>query len=709
MVRKRADRVALLVDGEAYFRAVAASLARARRQVLIAGWDIDPDVVLWRGDDPGPPPPRRSGLRGPGPPLPPQLGPLLDALARRRHRLRCHVLPWDFGTLFAVKRGFVPVFHLDWNSHRRVVVRLDSAHPFGASVHVKAACVDDTVAYVGGLDLTRKRWDRPPHAALDPLRVDPDGQESPPFHDQQILVSGPAAHAVGAWLRDRWRRATGQRLAPPPGGLDAWPAGLAPDLTEVVVGLCRTEPPWDDHPPVAEIERLYLEVIHRARRTIYLENQYITSHSLAHALARRLAEPDGPEVLIVTSLRSTGWLEQASMDVRRAAFVEELRRADRHGRLRILTPRIGPELHLKVHTKAAFVDDWFLTVGSANLANRSMGLDVELNLAIEAEGPAEAQVRALVPLHRQRLLGEFLGIPGQEVAAAVAAHDGSLLRALDALRARAGEHTLVDLEAAPGTAIVPAILSDPEHALDLADWAAKAVPDGLPRSILGAALRAAAGIMLFVALESVWHGLPRDVASHPEEIQAWLEPAGPHPAAIVATLAALVGAGLLPVPMGALICLVGFAFGLGPAFALTVAGGVPGALLGWLVGRRFGPNLIRAAAVPRLNALSRRLARGGMLSVAELRIVPRHTWAEVNLVAGASRVDLRDFLAGTALGLAPGALVLGAAGALVGHAVRHPGLFTVPAALAVLVLLAAGMAWLWRRQELLPARRGLWS
>lgn len=699
--RKRADRLKVLVDGQAYFRALADCLSLARRQALVVGWDIAAETELWRGEDPGPPVPpdlASRGLRR----LPRRLGPLLDELVRRRRRLHIHVLAWDFGTLFAVKRGFVPVYHLDWDSHRRVWVRLDSAHPFGASVHVKTACVDDTVAFAGGLDLTRLRWDRPGHAPEDPLRVDPDGQSTPPWHDLQLMVEGPAARMVGAWARERWRLATGQRLAPPPLLPSVWPADLRPDLEGVHVGLVRTAPPWDDRPAVREIEAFYLEVIGRARHLIHLEHQYLTARNIGRALARRLQEPQGPEVVIITSQRSAGWLEQASMDVRREAFLDELRRADHHGRLRVLCPLATDGQPIKVHSKLATVDDAWLSVGSANLANRSMGLDVELDLAVEAEGQAEEQVRAFIPGLRHRLLGEHLGLPADEVARAVAAHGGRLGPALDALRTAGGDRRLSSLPGQAGPALVPDLLSDPEGPVELADWAGKALPDGLPRSVLALALRAGTGLLVFASLEAAWHGLPASLEAAPEQVVGtWLQPAAALPAALPATLLALFLAGAVPLPMGALICLVGFAFGLEQGLSLVVAGATPGALLGFGIGRLLGPNRVRAAAVPRLNALSRRLARGGMLSVAELRILPRHAWAEVNLVAGASRVSLRDYMAGTVVGLAPGALVLCAAGALVGAAVRHPGPLALLAALLVLAVLAAGMGWLWRRQELI--------
>jgi len=696
-----AERLAVLVDGEAYFDALACSLAAAQREVLIAGWDIDPTTTLWRGLDRGPPvaegPPWRPGTR-----LPPQLGPLLDELCRRRLRLRVQLLAWDFGTMFAVRRGFVPVYHLDWGSHRRVRVRLDSEHPFGSAVHYKAATVDDAVAYVGGIDLARGRWDRRGHDAIDPLRVDADGHSTLPWHDQQVLVSGPAAWAVGRIVRERWQRATHSRLSPPRlPSPEVWPSHLAPDLQGVRVGLARTEPAWEERPQLQEIERLYQDIIGRARRCVYIENQYLTAHSIRTALATRLAERDGPEVIIVTSLRSTGLLEQASMDVGRAGFVHELQAADHHGRLRVLSPQTGAGQPVKVHSKCAVVDDRYLVVGSANLANRSMGMDVELDLCVEAWGPGEEAVRAFLPTHRDGLLAEHLAVPIEDLRRQVHAR-GSLGAAIDALRGGPEAHTLVPLELGEHAGALLAGMGDPEQAVDLADWATKAVPPGLPRSIFAMALRAGAGLLLFGALEGAWHGLPGDPAT--STLSRYLEPTGLEPLAVLVMVAALLGSSIVPFPMGAVMALAGFAFGARQGYTLAVLGGVGGALVGWMVGRALGRSRVRVSSVPRLSALSRRLSQGGILSVAELRILPRHTFAEVNLVAGASGVPLRDFLVGTALGVAPGALLLTGAGALVGHAMRHPGPLSVPGAVLVVVLGSLGLVWLWRRQELLPGR-----
>ena len=45
-----ATRVAFLIDAEAYFRAFAEAVERARSSVLIAGWDFNGSTEMWHGE-----------------------------------------------------------------------------------------------------------------------------------------------------------------------------------------------------------------------------------------------------------------------------------------------------------------------------------------------------------------------------------------------------------------------------------------------------------------------------------------------------------------------------------------------------------------------------------------------------------------------------------------------------------------------------------
>ena len=258
---ERARRMAFLIDGAAYFRAVREAVREARHSLFILGWDIDSRMRLV-------PQGARDGY-------PERLGDFLNAVVARRRGLRACVLSWDFAMLYALEREWLPVYKLDWRTHRRLTFRLDARHPLGASHHQKVIVVDDRVAFVGGFDLTQRRWDTSEHAMDEPLRRDPDGKPYAPFHDVQALVDGDVARALGELCRDRWRRA-GCRNAPPvadPDEHDPWPASCTPDVTNVDVGIARTEPAYGGSPGIAEVRELHLDALASARRHIFMENQ----------------------------------------------------------------------------------------------------------------------------------------------------------------------------------------------------------------------------------------------------------------------------------------------------------------------------------------------------------------------------------------------------------------------------------------------------
>ena len=207
---------------------------------------------------------------------------------------------------------------------------MDDKHPFGASQHQKVLVVDDAVAFSGGIDLSKWRWDTPEHVINDKRRVDPDGKPYPPFHDVQMLVDGDAAAALGELARKRWLRATEEeierRTRDP--ATHPWPASLQPLMHDVPVAIARTLADYAGKKGVREVERLYLDSIAAAERFIYIENQYLTAHCIAEALAQRLRQSDGPEVVIVMPEKTGGWLEQHIMDVLRSRLVNQLREAD---------------------------------------------------------------------------------------------------------------------------------------------------------------------------------------------------------------------------------------------------------------------------------------------------------------------------------------------------------------------------------------------
>jgi phosphatidylserine/phosphatidylglycerophosphate/cardiolipin synthase-like enzyme len=417
------SRVAVLIDAAAYFDAVVAAIARAQRSVLILSWDVDSRTPLGGG---------YASRR---------LGEVLHAALERKPKLDVHVLNWDFALIYVLERELFAAYRREWYAHPRLHFRTDGTHPLGACHHQKVVVVDDAVAFSGGLDICSRRWDTPAHDPDDARRVDLAGVPYPPFHDVQIAVDGEAARALGDLARERWRQATGETLAPPAVRGDPWPKSVTPDFTNVEVAIARTIPAYDGTPAVREVETLFRDAIHAARRWIYAENQYLTWPGLADALLARLAEADGPEVVIVVPREGCGWLEEQTMSMRRARVVERLRAGDRHGRLRIVAPVIEGDVAVNVHSKVMIADDTFLRVGSANLSSRSMAVDTECDVALAG---TDDEIRTGIAAVRDRLLADHLGVTASEVASAFA-ETGSLIATIERLHGR--PHTLQALPA----------------------------------------------------------------------------------------------------------------------------------------------------------------------------------------------------------------------------------------------------------------------
>src|ERR1043166_998806 len=407
-----ANRAAFLIDADAYYRAVASAFERARRYILLAGWQLDSRFRLAPGDE-----------------KTPFFGDFLHSLLRRNRKLNIYLLVWDYSILYATDREIIPLYSHPWRTHRRIHFLLDNSHPMGASHHQKIVVVDDAVAFAGGLDLADRRWDTPAHAAADPRRVDANNRPYHPVHDVQMMVDGAAAAALGELVKEHWSRATGRRFRTPSGRVgDPWPPEIKADLHNVHVAIARTEPEYNKRAEIREIEHLYLDSIAAAKRLIYIENQYLSSKPIGDALAQRLQEKEGPEIVMVLPEETSEWLERVTMAVLRARLLQRLRSADRFGRLHVYYPVVpGDHVHLRVHAKLCIVDDQFVRVGSSNLNNRSMGLDTECDLAIEAENPSTAE--AIADL-RCRLVGEHLGMPAESVAREYAA-ERSLARVIE--------------------------------------------------------------------------------------------------------------------------------------------------------------------------------------------------------------------------------------------------------------------------------------
>jgi len=407
-----ASRARLIVDADDYFAAARAAMLGARRRIMLIGWDFDARI--------------RIGDSGDGAPA--RVGDFILWLVKRNPALEVYLLRWDFGALKSIFRGNTLFVLMRWWKHGRIHVKLDSMHPAGASHHQKILVIDDAMAFCGGIDMTDGRWDTSDHADADPRRIGPGGRPNRPWHDATMALEGPAAAALGELARERWRWATGKALDPVAPAPSPWPDALAVDFRDRDVAISRTRPEHKKQAPCREIERLSLDMIRRARRFIYAESQYFASRRIGEAIAARMAEPDGPEIVLVCPRDADGWLEQVAMDTARARLWRAIGKVDTGRRFRIYHPFTEAGQPIYVHAKIMVVDDSMLRVGSSNWNNRSLGLDTECDVTIESGG-SDARIGSI----RNGLMAEHLGRePG--VVADVFAGTGSLIETVERLR-----------------------------------------------------------------------------------------------------------------------------------------------------------------------------------------------------------------------------------------------------------------------------------
>ena len=673
-----ADRVAFLVDGADYFATFMAAAERAERSIIVLAWDFDSRTALAFGED------GRARTT---------LGEFLNDLARRRRKLRIHVLDWDYPMIFGTDREFAPLYGFGWKRHRRVHFRFDGSHPLAGSHHQKIVVIDDRLAFVGGLDLTTRRWDTPDHRPDDPRRI-AHGKPYPPFHDLMIAVDGEAARRIGEVARDRWRIATGHDLRRGGADSDPWPKALAPDVTDVNVGIACTAPPVNGHSGVQNVQRLYLDMIARARRYIYIENQYFTSHTIGDALAARLAAPDGPEVVLLTRFLSHGWLEEMTMHVLRTRLIKRLREADRHGRFHVYYPHIeglAAGTCIDLHSKMMAVDDEWLRVGSANLSNRSMGLDTECDLVVEAAGRTEAAQG--IRKFRDRLLGEHLGASADAVGREIE-RTGSIHGAIAALGSeRRALRTLDELPEWSDAVVNTVALADLERPVSLERLVEEFAPTTAEeregrREWWKAGLVAIAAVL---GLTLAWRYTPLAELITPDTVINWAEGFAGQWWAPLAIVAAYTPASviLFPRPLITLAAVVAFGPWLGSVYAMT--GILLAAVAGYCAGRLFDRDTIRRIAGKRLNGLTEALRRRGLLAVTAVRLVPLAPFSVESMVAGAVRIRLWHLVLGTFLGMLPGVMAATAFGDQLEAALRNPAeinYWIVGVALAALAILA---------------------
>ncbi|MEJ2286393.1 MAG: VTT domain-containing protein [Desulfobacterales bacterium] len=615
--------------------------------------------------------------------------------------LQVYVLTWDFPMLYVREREWLPIFNLGWKTHRRVHFHLDDEHPIGASQHQKLVVVDNQVAFCGGFDLSNSRWDTPEHRIDDPRRKNPDGKSYAPFHDIQVMVAGEAAASLGELFRDRWQWATGNRINRDAGAsADLWPKNVSPDLNDTRVAIARTLPAYKDREEVREVKRLYADGIAAAKNSIYIENQYLTSDEIGRCLAESLSQSQGPEIIVVLPKASSGWLEQSTMDALRARILKSLFDADRHGRLRVFYPALGDgNSSVYVHSKLMIADDRLALIGSANLSNRSLGLDSECCLAVEASG--DGTTAETIAALRNRLLSEHLGTSVDAVAKGLA-DQTSMHKAIESMSA-ASERRLEKLEYRQELPFDAAAvvrdhkLLDPEAPVEIDRMMDRFVQDENGRAKFQQVIKIASILLILLALAAAWRWTPLSEWLDSENLAAWAREIRDSPLSFLGVLGVYVVGGLIMIPITLMVGVTAMVFEPAWGALYAMVGCLLNALASYLIGSRLGKQTVRKLAGQRLNRLSRQIAKQGILTIAIIRNIPVAPFTIVNLIAGASHIELKDYLIGTAVGMLPGILAITIFADRLLHSIQNPDWINILIAVVLAAGLVLGSWWIKKR------------
>jgi len=673
----RASRLGVLVDGSNYFAALREAMLAARRSIFVVGWDIDSRTLLV-GENTEP----DDGM-------PAKLGEFLAELVSRNEDLEIRLLLWDYSMIYAAEREVLPTVALGWRTPARIEFCLDDELPIGASHHHKLVVVDDCIAFIGGLDLTIRRWDTPAHRPSDERRIDPDGEPYEPFHDIQAVVDGTPAAAIAEFCRDRWEQAARETMGEVQHTADPWPESVEPLLTDVDIGIARTLAAYGNRAEAREIEAVYLEAIGAAQRVIYIENQYLTAEAVAAALIDRLKNNRQLEVLCLCPRAPGGWLEAKTMGSGRERFMARLDDAGLKDRVSFLEPVVGSkndETPVKVHAKLMIVDDRFCTLGSANLNNRSMGFDTECNLVIQATD--DNQRTALWRL-RSCLLAEHCGTSTDDIDAALEA-GGNLADRLLEITGKGRRLSRIQYRQELDDEFARSIsdIADPEAPFEIE----KVLGDGFGGRVESPLRRRIAGIVGGLAVVgaaiAAWRFTPLAGWLDAGRIAAVLEGSTSDPTTALLLLGIFVAGGFLLFPVTVLIAASALLLGPWSGLLTATAGVLLSAAITFLAGERMNALTRRFVPVSMRAKLRSLVEQRGIMAVAIVRNVPIAPFTVVNLLAAQTGIGLLPFLIGTLLGMLPGIAVL----TYLGDRLR--AILENPSAGSIALLVAAIVVWI---------------
>jgi phospholipase D1/2 len=231
-------------------------------------------------------------------------------------------------------------------------------------------------------------------------------------------------------------------------------------------------------------------------------------------------------------------------------------------------------------------------------------------------------------------------------------------------------------------------MPDPEEPVETLVMVEEALPRPAKRPVQ-IRLVGLAGLLSILAVAAIsWQWAPFWLWSVVAPWVEWLVARRNVPeTATLATLLFLAG-GLLRVPLALMVLAAAAALGPWLGAVQALVGALGSAVILYGLGRFMGRARVRRLAGWKINRVHRALTRHGIMAMVVLRLMPVAAFSVINLVAGASRVALGDFVLGSALGMAPGIFAISVVGDRLVAVLRNPSAenIAVLAAATILVI-----------------------
>jgi phospholipase D1/2 len=179
-------------------------------------------------------------------------------------------------------------------------------------------------------------------------------------------------------------------------------------------------------------------------------------------------------------------------------------------------------------------------------------------------------------------------------------------------------------------------------------------------------------VLATAALAAAWRYTPLSEFITAERIIGWARAVREVKWAPAVVIALYTPAAFLMFPRPVLTLLTVIAFGPLLGFVYGMTGILVAALATYYAGRLLSGDTVKSLVGEKLDDMSKKLRRDGLLAVTAVRLVPVAPFAIEGIVAGAVRIRLWPYTLGTFIGMLPGVLATSVFGHQITAALEDP-------------------------------------